>query len=74
MKKCVHFIFEKLGGHQLRQHTLRTVEEGKPNVERTQAEWDYGFDFIEEKGPRDHVKNRALRWITVQTTQKDAPI
>ena len=74
MKKCVHFIFEKLGGYQFRQHTLRTVEEGKPDVERTQAEWDYGFDFIEEKGPRDHVKNRALRWITVQTSQKHSPI
>ena len=49
MKKCVHFIFEKLGGHQFRQHTLRTVEEGKPDVERTQAEWDYGFDFIWRK-------------------------
>ncbi|CAE7636266.1 unnamed protein product, partial [Symbiodinium necroappetens] len=74
MKKCVHFIFEKLGGHQFRQHTLRTAEEGKPDVERTQAEWDYGFDFIEEQGPRDHVKNRALRWITIQTSQKDSPI
>ncbi|CAE7558901.1 unnamed protein product [Symbiodinium sp. CCMP2592] len=67
MKKCVHFIFEKLGGHQFRQHTLRTVEEGKPDVGRRAHPSG-------EKGPHDHVKNRALRWITVQTSQKDSPI
>ena len=74
MKKCIHFVFERLGGFQCRQHVFRTSEEGKPENERSQEEWDFGFDFIEQKGPRENIKNRMLRWVTVQTSCKDSPI
>ena len=74
MKKCIQFMFERLGGFQCRQHSLRPAEEGKPEAERTQEEWDFGFDFIEKQGPRDHTRNRQLRWVTIQTTSKDSPI
>ena len=74
MKKCIHFMFEKLGGFQCRHHIIRAAEEGKPEVDRSQEEWDFGFDFIEEKGPRDNTKNRQLRWITTETAKKDSPI
>ena len=73
-KKCVHYIFERLGGFQCRQHVFRMVEDGKPKAERSEEEWDAGFNFKESDGPRDHTKNRHLRWITVQTTSKDSPI
>ena len=70
MKRCSQFMFERLGGFQCRQHSIRPAEEGKPEAERTQEEWDFGFDFIEKKGPRDHTRNRQL----VQTTTTDSPI
>ena len=74
IKKCLHFIFERLGGFQCRQRTFRSVEEGKPDKEASEEEWDVGFDFIEEQGPRDHTRNRQLRWVTVQTSTTDSPI
>ncbi|CAE7467314.1 unnamed protein product [Symbiodinium sp. CCMP2592] len=74
MKKCIHFVFERLGGFQCRQHVFRQSEEGKPESERSQEEWDFGFDFIELNGPRENIKNRMLRWVTVQTSNKDSPI
>ena len=67
-------MFEKLGGFQCRHHIIHAAEEGKPEVDRSQEERDFGFDFIEEKGPRDNTKNRQLRWITTETAKKDSPI
>ena len=74
MKKIFHFVFENLGGFQCRHHIMRSVEEGKPEQERSQEEWDFGFDHIDEHGPRENTKNRQLRWITSQITCKDSPI
>ena len=73
MRKCLHFIFEQLGGFQCRHHVLRTEEEGKPKQERSLEEWDFGFDYIEKHGPRDNVRNKLLRWVTIQTTKRDSP-
>ncbi|CAE6955611.1 unnamed protein product [Symbiodinium sp. CCMP2592] len=74
VKKSLHFLFELLGGFQCRHHVLRTEEEGKPEQERSLEEWDFGLDFIEQQGPRENVRNRLLRWVTVQTTTRDSPI
>ena len=74
MKKHLHFIFEQLGGFQCRHHDLRNKEDGRPDVERTEEEWNRGFDFIEEFGPREHIKNKQLRWITIQTSSPTSPI
>ena len=71
MKKVLHHIFENLGGHQCRNHVLRSHEEGKPDAEKSEAEWNFGFDFIEENGPRDNIKNKQLRWVTIQTSTPD---
>ncbi|CAE7807297.1 unnamed protein product, partial [Symbiodinium sp. CCMP2456] len=49
-------------------------EEGKPEADRTPEEWDYGFDFIQDHGPRENIKNRQLRWITKEIARKDSPI
>lgn len=73
MKKCMYFLFQALGGFQCRHHELRSHEEGKPDIERTEA-WNVGFDFIEEYGPRENVKNRQLRWITIQISTSSSPI
>eukprot|EP00439_Symbiodinium_sp_Y106_P085855 s62_g30.t1 len=43
VKKCLHYMFECLGGFQCRQHLLRFREEGKPEADRTPEEWDFGF-------------------------------
>eukprot|EP00438_Fugacium_kawagutii_P012958 Skav206848 [mRNA] locus=scaffold3577:158736:160658:- [translate_table: standard] len=74
VKKCVHYIFEHMGGFQCRNHVLRSHEDGKPEKERSVEEWDFGFGFIEENGPRDNTKNRMLRWVTIQTNSVDSPI
>lgn len=74
VKKCVHFIFEHLGGFQIRNHVLRSHEDGKPEKERSAEEWEFGFDFIEQSGPRDNVKNKMLRWVTVQVNNPDSPV
>lgn len=74
VKKCLHYLFECLGGFQCRQHVLRIREEGKPEADRTPEEWDYGFDFIQDHGPRENIKNRQLRWITKEIARKDSPI
>ncbi|CAJ1387968.1 unnamed protein product [Effrenium voratum] len=74
MKKYVHYIFEHMRGFQCRNHVLRSQEEGKPENDKTEDEWNSGFDFIEEFGPRDNVKNRQLRWITIQTSTDSSPI
>ena len=55
MKKCLQFIFERLGVFQCRQHTFRSIEEGKPEKRRSEEEWEVGFDLIEEQGPREIV-------------------
>lgn len=34
VKKCAHFIFEHLGGFQIRSHVLRSHEDGKPEKDR----------------------------------------
>ncbi|CAE7228352.1 unnamed protein product [Symbiodinium microadriaticum] len=69
-----YILFEQMGGFQCRHHVLRTEEEGKPEQERSLEEWDFGFDFIEAKGPRENVRNQLLRWVSVQTTSRDSPI
>lgn len=74
MKKVIHFIFAKLGGYQWRHHVLRTREEGRPEKERSQDEWDFGFDFIENKGPRENTKNKQLRWVTIEVNKADSPV
>ena len=74
MKKCMYLLFQALGGFQCRHHELRSHEEGKPDVERSEEEWNVGFDFIEEYGPRENVKNRQLRWITIQISTSSSPI
>ena len=74
VKKCIHFIFEHLGGFQCRFHVLRSQEEGRPEPSRSAEEWDFGFDYIEEHGPRDNTKNCMLRWVTIQVSNPDAPI
>ena len=74
MKKCLHGVCEKLGGWQGRHHVLRAVEEGKPQVRRSEKEWHYGFDFLEEHGPRDNVRNRGLRRTTAEIASKGLPI
>ena len=74
MKKVLPYIFENLGGHQCRNHVLRSHEEGKPDAEKSEAEWNFGFDFIEENGPRDNIKNKQLRWVTIQTSTPDSLI
>ena len=63
-----------MSGFQCRHHVLRTEEESKPEQERSLEERDFGFDFIEAKGPRENVRNQSLRWVTVQTTSRDSPI
>ena len=63
VKKCLHQL---LGGFQCRHHVLRTEEEGKPEQEKGFEQWDFGFDLIEQKGPRENVRNRLLRWVSVQ--------
>ena len=73
-KKCLHYVFEHLGGFQCRNHVFRAHEEGKPEVERTQEEWDFGFNFIDENGPRENTSNKLLRCVTVQISNKDSPI
>ena len=67
-------VFEKFKWWQGRHHVFRTVAEGKPEIERSEKEWNYGFDFIEEHGPRDDVRNRGLRRATIQIASKDSPI
>ncbi|CAJ1347862.1 unnamed protein product, partial [Effrenium voratum] len=42
--------------------------------DKVKEEWDFGFDFIEKNGPRDNVKNKQLRWITIQTSRQESPI
>lgn len=73
-KKVIHYIFNKMGGFQCRNHVLRTHEEGRPEKERSPDEWDFGFDYIEEKGPRDNTKNKQLRWVTTEINRPDSPI
>ena len=73
-KKVIHYIFDHLGGFQCRQHMLRNQEDGKPEKERRPDEWDFGFDYIEEKGPRDNTRNRQLRWVTIETNNPDSPL
>ena len=41
---------------------------------KSQEEWDFGFDFIEEHGPRDNTKNRMLRWVTIEINKPGSPI
>ncbi len=74
VKKCVHYIFEHLGGFQCRNHILRAHEDGKPEKEKSQEEWEFGFDFIEAHGPRDNTRNRMLRWVTIQVNKPDSPV
>ena len=40
-------------------HILRSSEDGKPDAERTEDEWNYGFDFIEENGSRESVRTSS---------------
>ena len=70
----VHFIFEHLGGFQCRNHVLRSQEEGRPEHSRSAEEWDFGFDYIEEHGPRDNTRNRMLRWVTLQISNPESPL
>ena len=44
-------------------------EEGKPEQEKGFEQWDFGFDLIEQKGPRENVRNRLLRWVSVQNNR-----
>ena len=74
VKKCLHYLFEQMGGFQCRHHVLRTQEEGKAEQERSIEEWDRGFDYIEAHGPRDNTRNRMLRWVTIQTSSRDSPL
>lgn len=71
-KKVIHYIVNKMGGFQRRNHVLRTREEGKPEKERSPDEWDFGFDCIEEKGPRDKTKNKQLRWVASDINWPDS--
>lgn len=73
-KKVIHYIFDHLGGFQCRQHVLRSREDGQPEKERRPDEWDFGFDYIEEKGPRDNTRNRQLRWVTIETNNPESPL
>ena len=74
LKTYLHFVFEHPGGLPCRHHILRSSEDGKPDAERTEDEWNYGFDFIEENGPRKNVKNKQLRRITIQTSTPGSPL
>lgn len=74
MRKVIHYMFAHMGGFQCRHHVLRSHEEGKPEKERKPDEWDFGFDYIEEKGPRDNTRNRQLRWVTIETNNPDSPL
>ena len=73
-KKCLHYAFENIGGFQCRNHVFRTHDEGKPENDRTEEEWDAGFDFIEQHGPRENVRNKGLRWVTIQISKGNSPI
>ena len=73
-RKFLYYVIENLGGFQCKQHSLRCKEDGKVEKEKTQEEGDLGFDFIEKNGPRDNVKNKQLRWITIQTSRQESPI
>ena len=58
MKKCVHYIFERLGGFQCRQHVFRLSEEGKPE---TKPMCFFGFlDGCKQKSKKMHVFFRIL--------------
>ena len=75
MKKHLHFVFEKLQGFQCRQHIAQTKEKGRPDQTRSEdIEWNVGFDLIETNGPRDHLQNNQLRWITIQTATRTPSI
>ena len=71
----MHYIFEHLGGFQCRNHILRAHADGKPEKEKSQEEWEFGFDFIEGHGPRDNTRNRMLRCrVTKEVNKPDAPV
>ena len=43
-------------------------------MDKTQEEWDFGFDYIEENGPKDNVRNKQLRWVTMEISRQESPI
>lgn len=48
--------------------------DGKSEKEKSQEEWEFGFDFIEGHGPRDNTRNRMLRWVTIEVNKPDSPV
>jgi len=59
---------------QCRNHILPAHADGKPEKEKSQEEWEFGFDFIEGHGPRDNTRNRMLRWVTIEVNKPDSPV
>ena len=73
-KKVIHYIFVSIGGFQCRNHVLRSHKEGKPEKERQPEDCDFGFDYIEEKGPRDNTRKKQSSWVTVAINRPDSPL
>ena len=66
-KKSAQWLLEQMGGLQLLWFCLTPP----PAEIAEMVDIDKGFDFIEEKAPRDSTGTKQLRWITKWTCKEN---
>ena len=80
IKKALQYMFENMGGYQIRSYSLQTAAIAQSDTKGTffsnlsEEGIDIGFDDREENGPRTPDANKQLRWIAKQQITEGSPV
>eukprot|EP00438_Fugacium_kawagutii_P018364 Skav210909 [mRNA] locus=scaffold15:130393:132312:+ [translate_table: standard] len=71
VKKAVQWLLSKLGGHQVRWHSLQEKSAGSvvatPKWNPSNQELEEGVDFINAHAPECDARNEQTLWILINT-------